>query len=164
MVQGLSQVRTIPLSQGLVAIVDAADFDMLSERKWHTQASGYAAHGSGSRPSGLILMHRLLMEAPAGLQVDHINGNRLDNRRANLRLCTAAQNRCNAGLRAVNKSGFKGVSRHSSNRVWVANVQAGGVAHYIGSYADKVEAARAYDAAALRLHGPFARLNFPEAA
>lgn len=163
----MSDFRTIPLSRGLEAIVDAADYEALSAFKWYALSTGdgfYAAKGSGSRPGGVVLMHRLLCAAPSGRQVDHINGQRLDNRRANLRLCTQAQNRCNAGIRANNRSGFKGVSRHSKNAVWVAHVQSGGVTHYLGSFGDKAEAARAYDAAARRLHGEFARLNFPEAA
>lgn len=163
----MSDFRIIPLTRGLEAVVDAADYELLSAFKWYALSVGngfYAAKGSGNRSGGLVLMHRLLCAAPQALQVDHINGDRLDNRRLNLRLCTQSQNRCNAGVRASNTSGFKGVSWLRKNKKWMAAIQAGGVAQYIGSFTDKAEAARAYDAAALRLHGAFARLNFPEAA
>lgn len=160
----MSETRTIPLTQGQVALVDAADYELLSARGWYAAKSRsgfYAATGASGRPGGLVLMHRLLLRPAAGLQVDHINRNRLDNRRANLRLCTPGQNSRNVGVHSRNTSGFKGVSRHSDGHAWIASINAEGVKRYLGSFAHLEDAARAYDAAALKHYGDFAFLNFP---
>lgn len=160
----MSDFRTIPLTRGLEAIVDAADYEALSAIKWHAHGCRgvfYAANGGGGQ--GRTFMHRLLCDAPVGLQVDHINGNPLDNRRSNLRLCVDRQNRWNRGARATSASGIKGVMLCRRTGRWAAVITAYRKRHYLGSYVDQAEAARAYDAAALRLHGEFARLNFPEA-
>lgn len=167
MTSGASSIethRTIPLTRGVEAMVDAADYGRLSAIKWHAhecRGTFYAANGGGKQ--GRVFMHRLVCDAPKGLQVDHINGNSLDNRRANLRPCVDQQNRWNRGARANSASGIKGVMLCRRTGRWAAAITANGKRHYLGSYADQADAARAYDAAALHLHGAFARLNFPEA-
>lgn len=102
---------------------------------------------------------RLIVDAPEGLVVDHINGNPLDNRRENLRLCTVKENNWNRRRRIGGSSRFKGVSR-AGNR-WKAIIWPNGSQKYLGSYADPEEAARAYDRAAAEEYGEFACLNFP---
>jgi hypothetical protein len=148
--------RAIALSRGLVAIVDAADFDALCERPWYAKP---ARNGSKSfyACSGGEMMHRVLMRAPAGLVVDHWNGDGLDNRRANLRLCGQRENVINR--RVKNRSGYRGVQRTSSGS-WRARISIDGQWRHIGTYPDAVSAARAYDEAALALHGAFAVTNF----
>lgn len=169
-------MREIPLTHGLVALVDDDDFEWLSRHKWHAHRGGkgdgygfYAYRtvhlGVGmARPKSLrIAMHGVLMGGDRpGFEVDHINLNGLDNRRANLRWATRSQQRANQGPRIDGSSGFKGVSFHRKARKWTAQVQSGGKYYYLGLHATPEDAARAYDRAALELFGEFARINFPD--
>jgi len=105
-------------------------------------------------------MHREIMDAPAGMEVDHINGNGLDNRKCNLRLATSSQNKRNQRKqRRKTSSKYKGVYWHKRDKVWVVRIQAEGKEKYIGSYKTEQEAALAYNEAALKYHGEYAKLN-----
>ena len=95
------------------------------------------------------------------MKIDHIDGDGLNNRRANLRHCTNQENCRNQGLARNNRSGFKGVSWYPNSGKWVATIWDGKRKVFLGYYADPVEAARAYDAKARELFGEFARPNFP---
>lgn len=106
-----------------------------------------------------LRMHRLILAAPPHLFVDHVSGDTLDNRRSNLRLATNAQNQQNASGRA-GSSRFKGVSWDRGKERWRVAFRWDGKHHFVGTFADEEEAARAYDAAILPLAGEFARLNF----
>ena len=157
-------MKQIPLTQGKFALVDDADYEYLSQWKWR-YISGYAVRWDDSRPGrerGLISMHREVMHAPDGMQVDHINGNGLDNRRENLRICTHAQNMQNTGKHASNTSGFKGVflDKTCKSKTWRAQIRIPGHRISLGSFTDPESAARAYDAKARELHGEFANTNF----
>lgn len=154
--------REIPLSQGLVALVDDADYDrVMAGPKWFAEMRGHTVYArrwikvDGKRRG--VFLHTQLTGWP---RVDHVNLNGLDNRRANLRPATRAQNGQNRRLPS-SRSGLKGVTRHVRG-MWTARVQADGTRLYLGLFATPEEAARAYDAAALELHGEFARLNFGE--
>lgn len=118
----------------------------------------------GSRKSlrKTIIFHRLIMDAPKGMVVDHINGNTRDNRRCNLRVCTQSQNTQNGRKHEDNTSGYKGVFFWKTRGCWKAVIMAAGKVDSKGQYKTAEEAARAYDEKAKRLHGPFAKLNFPE--
>ncbi|HLP67790.1 MAG TPA: AP2 domain-containing protein [Rhizobium sp.] len=108
-----------------------------------------------------ILLHRLLLGVHGTKKiVDHRNLSRLDNRRANLRTATKSQNGYNRTKRSDNKSGYKGVYRCRQTGLWRAEISAEKIKHKLGRFADPIEAARAYDEAARRLHGDFARTNF----
>lgn len=149
-------MKEIPLTQGKVAIVDDEDFDRINLYKWR-YCKG-AAQSQTERPNRkVLLMHRMILNAPDGVEVDHINGDALDNRKSNLRLASHKQNLANQKMKASNTSGFKGVTWHSKNKRWIAQIQGG---HYLGSYATAEDAARAYDKKAKELFGEFARLNF----
>ncbi len=126
-------VKRIPLSQGLFALVDDEDYEWLNQWKWTADVSRksglkYAIRVSG-QGKGLIRqrlsMHRVLMDAHAGTEVDHVNGDTLDNRRANLRLVTRAENLRNRKTFKNSKSGFKGVVFNHVNGKWRVTINFG---------------------------------------
>lgn len=152
--------KQIPLSRGYFAIVDDEDYEMLMAYKWHISHFGYAQTSVGGRENKRnILMHRLLMEVPKGMEIDHINGDRIDNRRCNLRLVTRSQNMHNMSGNTNTSSRFKGVSWDKDRNLWAVNIQTNGKSVHLGRYASEIEAARAYNIAAVQQHGEFARLN-----
>ena len=135
------------------ALVDDSDFECVNQWKWHLDITGYAVR---KPKSGKIYMHRLLLNVGAK-QVDHINGNTLDNRRSNLRPSTIAENRRNKGPKSENTSGYKGVTKRKNK--WIAQISANGTGYYLGIFDNKESAAKAYNKAATQLHGEFAKLN-----
>lgn len=157
-------MKLIPLTQGFEAIVDNTDKTWLTQWSWCI-LHGYAArsktlmNNEGKRVHRTLYMHREIMAPLPGFDVDHINGNRLDNRRENLRICTHQQNLFNSKLSAANKSGYRGVSWDTNNRRWVVQIRLNGKPYYIGAFRDKHEAARAYNEHALKFRGEFAVLN-----
>ena len=156
--------KSIPLTKGRVAIVDDDDFAYLNQWRWKFN-SRYAVRTSGGISHWkTISMHRVIMNAPDGMEVDHINGEELDNRKENLRICTRSENVRNVGKYRNNTSGFKGVSFDAEKvtRKWRALIQVDKKLISLGRYATPEEAARVYDEAAKKYHGKFAQLNFPE--
>jgi hypothetical protein len=170
--------RTIPLTRGFVTVVDDDDYEYLCRWDWHAQVDVregndlvYAVRGvwNGGRYY-LIHLHREVLQPPEGKYVDHINGNPLDNRRANLRICTNAQNQANrrkqrAILGKPPRSRYKGVrtagGQQFRNKPWRACIKTAGKNRSLGYYSTEEEAARAYDRAAREAWGDYARLNFP---
>lgn len=104
-------------------------------------------------------MHQDVIGENKGGNIDHINHDTLDNRRENLRPCTVSQNGANQGVRVNNTSGFKGVSLFKRDQVWQAYINMFGKRRHLGYYATPIEAALAYDRAALEYHGEFAMTN-----
>jgi hypothetical protein len=153
-------VRYIPLTRGKFAIVDAEDYEWLSRYKWYT-SGGSELYAKRKMRGKTIFMHREIMQVPQGMVVDHINRNRWDNRRSNLRVCTQGQNTRNRRSFG-GKSRFKGVHWHAQTRKWVAAICLNRKKTYIGQFRDEREAALAYDRKAAELFGPFAYLNFPD--
>ena len=148
--------KIIPLLHGKQTIVDDEDFDNLSKYKWRCNSNGYVVRGSAAR----FRLHRVIMDAPVGMEVDHINGDTLDNRRENLRLCIHAENGRNRQLNMNNKSGYKGVSWNERDKKWRAMIKINLHHIYLGQFTDSMEAARAYDEAAQKYYGEFAKTNF----
>lgn len=149
----------IELTQGKTAIIDDNDFDLVSKYKWYFN-KGYAA--SSSMFSKKIYMHRVVANPPVGFQVDHINGNKLDNRKENLRCCTVKQNTQNVRKHKDNTSGYKGVILHKPNNKYTVRIMENGKFAFFGYYSDPIEAAKVYDREAKRIFGEFASLNFEE--
>lgn len=159
-------VVEIPVSQNRIALVDDEDAPAISAMRWHLNRR-YAAsspYDPTTKKGRTTYMHRLIMDAPPGMDVDHINGDCLDNRRANLRLCTRSENcRNQAGHVHTSKtSRYKGVCWHKGAQRWQATIGIHRRMSWLGAFDTEVEAALAYDAAARELHGEFARLNFPD--
>ncbi len=157
-----ADIRYIPLTRGLHAIVDAADYEWLSKYKWSVQPSANALTFYAKRTcrGRLVLMHRQIMKPPRGMVVDHINGNGLDNRRCNLRICTRMQNSFNRSKQRNTRHKFIGVHPCGKHTYQVA-VMHKGKTYRGGTFRDEVEAAQARDRLALKLHRKYARLNFP---
>ena len=150
----------IPLTKGKVALVDAKDFSLVSKYTWCAMWNGhnwYAVSRTGSTFRN-IYMHRLIMGATEGAEVDHRRvGDTLDNRRGNLRVCTRSQNGANS--RSKNSTGFKGVRKRNGR--FHAPITSFKTARHLGVFNSLEEAARAYDKAAIAVFGEFARINFP---
>jgi hypothetical protein len=153
-------VRLVPLTHGLFATVDAADYKKVSKYKWAPARCGTTTYAQTQINGRTVQMHRFLMHPRKGYIVDHMDGNGLNNCRSNLRECTPEQNQANRRPRAGSSSRFVGVSR-CGNR-WAARIRYGGRCHWLGTYDDEVEAAKVRDREAVRVHGPYAYLNFPE--
>jgi len=159
--------RRIPLTQGKYAIVDPKDYEQLNKHKWYVQRTKqmfYAlrrAKGHERAKGQIVWMHRSILPPPEGMCIDHINNNSLDNRKANLRLATPAQNARNRRKMAVKTSSkYKGVSYHAGQRKWCAAIRVNGQYKYFGLFQNEIDAAKAYDEAARKFHGEFASLNF----
>ena len=152
-------LRRISIGRGKSVLVDAADYDWLSGYTWTIHQGGYAARREKGR---LIFMHREIVQAPPGMVADHIDGNKENNSRSNLRICTRQQNTQNRGKRIGSASRFKGVYREKHSGKWHARAYRDGEHFRTRLFAEEVEAARAYDQLAVELFGEFAYLNFPE--
>ena len=143
-------------------LVDDADFDELSKVSWFVSRHGYARRNYYVRlPVGKRVneeMHRKIVGLVKGdkRQVDHLNGNRLDNRRCNLRICTHAQNMRNKGAHPSNTSGFKGVSYLKRSGKWKAVIYSDKKQKHLGTFETPELAHEAYKRAAIQLHGEFA--------
>ena len=152
-------VKRIPITGGLYAYVDAADYEEINRHHWRLVGGGYAGrYGKGK----CILMHRQIMNPPEGMVVDHLSGNRLDNTRDNLRVSTRQQNARNQGKHRGARSHFKGVGYSKQHERWFARIYFEGRQVWLGLFDDEVEAAHAYDRKAAELFGEFAHLNFPD--
>ncbi len=155
----------IPLSQGKFTLIDKADYDLVSNRKWHASKAGnyWRALAKGKRVSGekrkSYLLYRLIVGAKDGQMVDHINGDTLDNRRANLRICTVKENQRNQHARR-GSSKYKGVYWHKKYKKWTAKIIINSGALFLGNFFNEEDAGRAYDNAATEHFSKFANLNF----
>lgn len=151
-----------------VAIYDAADEAIVMAHRWHISRPNGKPYVATKIMGKRVTLHRMLL--PNAKEIDHANGDGLDNRRENLRACTHAQNQQNRSKFKNNRSGYCGVyfdgytrnKRKNNPRIkpWVAQIVAYGKRHRLGYFKKPEEAAEAYDRAALLYHGEFARLNF----
>lgn len=160
-------IAYVPLTKGYEAVIDAADVPLVAGRSWQARESRrpdgslITVYAQAAKPgkTGTIKMHRLLLGEPAGAEVDHRDGNGLNNRRSsNLRAATTSQNRWNARTPRDNTSGAKGVTWHALRQKWMAQIQAHGRHHYLGLFATQEAAAAAYARASAEIHGEFGRV------
>jgi hypothetical protein len=160
--QHYESAKTIPLSNGGEVIVDVDEYDRLSQYKWHL-FDGYACRSKylPDNRRRTQRMHREIMDLDIGdkIRVDHINRNRLDNRKCNLRTCNQSQNAMNSVPRRNNNTGYKGVSYYSPRKKFRAMISKDYKQIAIGYFSDPEEAAYVYDQFAIQLHGVFARRN-----
>ncbi len=161
----MDNVKKISLTQGREVLVDAIDFDRLNQYRWYANRFGAtwcARRNACSRGRRITLyMHReiLNLESDNQKSVDHKNHNGLDNRRTNLRLCTASMNGMNRQSHKKFSSQFKGVCWHKWRQKWVAKIRKNGKRYYLGYFQLEKEAAQAYNNAARELFGEFKHLN-----
>ena len=154
-------MKTIQLTQGFFALVDDTDWELVSRFKWQanrgrTTSAVYAMTTINKKG---VLMHRLILGIKAS--IDHIDGNGLNNQRANLRACTNQQNQANRTKQAGARSIHKGVSFFKGTKKWTASISVNARKVHLGYFSNEIDAARAYDRKAVELSGEFARLNFP---
>lgn len=142
--------------EGKVALVDDDDFESVSRFTWYFSSAGYpVANTIRNGKCFTLCMHRLIMAAADGEELDHINRDPLDNRRCNLRFCTRSQNVANTRKHSNNTSGFKGVSWHKSSMKWRAVIRANGKNVHIGSFARIEDAVAAHALKAIEVFGEF---------
>lgn len=153
-------MKALKITRNQYAIVDDDDYEILKRWKWTCRSDGYAMRMS-SKVNGkrrLCMMHAFIMKTPQGMHTDHINNNKLDNRKQNLRICTPAQNQVRS-FKKNNTSGFKGVSWNKDKKKWDARTYYKNKQVFIGYFEDKAEAANAFNNKVKDLYGEFAYLN-----
>lgn len=154
-------MKYIPVGNGKEAIVDDDFPESLFTMKWRTRARNYVCIEMRFKNEiNVVFLHYAVLDRKDGFFIDHINGNPLDNQRANLRYATHAQNMRNRKLNKNNTSGYKGVlAPRGKDKTWRAEIKCNNIRYRLGSFKNKEDAARAYNIAAIRYHGEFARLN-----
>jgi hypothetical protein len=157
-------MKEIQLTQGKVALVDDDMYDELNQFKWYAnnlKGKFYAVRNLRINKKYVksILMHRFIMSTNNGLVVDHLNGITLDNRKCNLRNCTHSENLKNQKISIKNTSGYKGVSWNKNHKSYEVRIKNNNITIQIGNFKNIIDAARAYNAAAIKYHGEFANLN-----
>lgn len=155
-------MKTIPLTQGKVALVDDEDYERVSQYKWRYD-SGYVKMGHSSRNDMWRMAEFIMGLAPVGYIWEHKDLDGTNHQRSNLRLATRSQNGANRNKPKNNTTGYKGVKKleYRGRVTWQARITVEGQAITIGTYDTIEKAADAYDKAAIKHFGEFARLNFP---
>lgn len=158
--------RRIPLGEGKYVIVDPEDYYQFGCFRWSDMGGSrniYAGRTTRDKKGKirLVALHKEIMKPPRGRVVDHRYGNSQDNRRANLRIATVLQNACNRGKKMKATSKYIGVSYDKQTKKWGVKIKHRGKHRWIGRFKREIDAALAYDRAALKYRGEYARLNFP---
>jgi len=157
-------IAHVPLTKGHFTQIDAEDTDLIDRYNWQSLIGAKTIYAKTNIPLPCgklrsVYMHRLIMRPDDGMHVDHIDGNGINNTKANLRVAHAWQNMCNIGLPKTNTSGIKGVRLHKPTGKWIAEIGADKKRIYLGLFADKGAAFAAYVDASRNMHGEFSRLR-----
>jgi hypothetical protein len=157
-------MKLIQLAQGKSTMVDDQDYGALVQHRWSERVWGQTSYAMatiyfGDYKQKTVRMHRLIMEAPKGSIIDHVDGNGLNNQRVNLRFCTQSQNMGNMRGK-MGTSKFKGVCLPKGRSKWLSQIRVNGASRFLGYFDIAKDAARAYDISALAIHGEFAKINF----
>ena len=145
--------KSIPLTKGKLALVDDEDYEYLSSKTWNYLFGGYARSGTGE------LMHRVIMGNPKGVMIDHVNGDKLDNRRSNLRLATRSENFANGIVSKRNKSGCKGVCWSRQMNKWDVRIKVNRKQIFLGLRDDLEEAKTLYREEHIKRFGEYSIFN-----
>lgn len=155
--------KAIALTKGHFTLVDEQDFSELSKYNWfarvYKNGKVYACRKIQVPKETTINIHRQILNAPYDREVDHINGNALDNRRCNIRLVTRSQNNMNKELQSNNTSGYRGVYWNTRRRRWVAAIQVNGKSKYLGAYSNPYTAHQAYLEGSKLYHGDYGQAS-----
>jgi len=161
-------MKTIPLTQGKVALVDDEDFERMNQFKWQVMKNRNTFYATRcvwlkdqKKKKTLYMAREILRLSDPEIIADHINHNGLDNRKGNLRQCTHTQNKQNRKKRCKASSRFKGVHFFKRSNTWKSQISIKGKETHIGSFHNEHEAALAYNIAALNHFGEFAHINLP---
>ena len=152
----------IPLTQGCEAVIDMSDLALVVTANWHVRSDGPRKYAARNLPKDIngfrkhALLHRVICGAPDGCEVDHIDGNGLNNCRSNLRLCNKSENQANRKVSRLSTTGLKGVSPYKS--VWRARISKNGRRYYLGYHKTPDAAHQAYCQASAEFHGQFGRV------
>jgi hypothetical protein len=158
----IGDIALIPLPRGSVSMIDSEDARLVLQYRWSSNGKRVARAVKKNEEWFTLWLHRVLLDAPDGVLVDHKNGNGLDNRRSNLRLASHAQNQFNAKKSTGFSSSYKGVNWLHKLGKWGAKITVNYRQIHLGCFTSEIEAGRAYDDAARRYFGQYACLNFPE--
>jgi len=161
-------MKEIPLSQGLIAFIDDEDYERVNQYKWYAAKNGQTYYAvrqiQNIQPrQKQIGMHRFILNAPKGIEVDHEDHDGLNNQRYNIRLATNRQNQYNKQKYSISKttSQYKGVHWDKRRKKWRTQIRINSKQTQLGYFENEIEAALAYDQAAIIHHGEFSILNFP---
>lgn len=158
----MAEIQTF---NGHSVLVDDSDYEYLSQWNWSKAKGGYVircqyiGYFNGKRKNKVIYMHRVVNQTPEGMETDHINGDKLDNRKANLRSASRSNNAINKPKQANNTSGYKGVYWNKQSKKWLAAIKVNNKQIHIGLFPAIEDAATAYNLAALKYFGEFAVFN-----
>jgi len=142
-----------------IVLIDKEDLPLLKQYNWYISMTSSGPYVVRRTTAETIYLHKIILATEEQIEVDHISGNTLDNRRRNLRICSHQQNTYNTRKQAHTTSMYKGITWNQSRRKWQAQIHTNHTTHYLGLFTDEREAARKYNEAATRLFGDFARLN-----
>ena len=157
-------MKEIQLTQGFVALVDDEDFERVNQFRWHASRNGKNIYAERSMTidskTKNKLMHREIMKAGNKVEIDHIFGDGLDNRKKNLRICTHSQNLLNSSKYKHSSSKYKGVYFGKTQKKWISQISINGKNKHLGCFDNEIDAAKQYNIFAKEYYGEFARLNF----
>jgi hypothetical protein len=148
----------VKIHNNVKILIDKEDWEKYKMMKWFLWGEGYIVCKPDYRKFQIIYLHRLIMNAPKGKDVDHINGNTLDCRKINIRICNRSQNSMNQRLKSNNTSGYKGVTWSKSANKWIAQITFNYKHLYLGIFETKEEAYTVYCEASKRYHGSYGRI------